>query len=99
MIESLGAGDGFRAFYTALAKKYPIRLIRIKADLETCLARVRKRDNTQHIPVSDEKVMEYNRIASQVTYDWDLEIDNSDQAEDRVVLDAIRELDTRASRA
>ena len=97
MIESLGAGEGFRAFYAALVKKYSIRLIRIKADLATCLRRVQSRNNAEHIPVSDDKVMEYNRIATGVTYDWDLEIDNNGPAEDGDILRAIQGLDKSAS--
>lgn len=97
MIESLGVGEGFRAFFAALAKKYSIRLIRIKADLATCLTRVQSRNNAEHIPVSDDKVIEYNRIAAGVTYDWDLEIDNNGPAEDGDILSAILELDKRAS--
>ncbi len=98
MIESLGAGEGFRGFLAALSAKYPIRLIRVTADLVTCLERVRSRDNTEHIPVSDDKVMEYNRIAAGVTYDWDLEIDNGGPAEEGEILRAIWELDARAGR-
>jgi shikimate kinase len=97
MIESLGAGEGFRAFYASLAKKYSIRLIRIKADLATCLRRVQNRNKTDHMPVSDDQVMEYNRIAAGVTYDWDLEIDNHGPAENEAILSAIMELDKRLS--
>ena len=97
MIESLGVGEGFRTFFAALAKKYSIRLIRIKADLATCLARVQNRNNAEHIPVSDDKIMEYNQIAAGVTYEWDLEIDNNGPAEDEDILSAILELDKRVS--
>lgn len=96
MIESLGAGDGFRAFFASLSRKYSIRLIRVTADLATCLDRVQRRDSADHIPVSDEKVMEYNRIAAAVAYDWDLVIDNGGPARDTDILDAIRELDAKA---
>lgn len=77
MIESLGAGEGFQGFYRSLAAKYPIKLIRVYADLDTCLARVQTRSKEHHIPVSDDKVAEYNRIAAAVVYDWDAEIDNN----------------------
>lgn len=97
MIESLGVGEGFASLFAALAKKYPIRLIRIKADLATCLARVQSRNNAEHIPVSDDKVLEYNQIAAGVTYDWDLEIDNNGPAEDAEILSAILALDRQAS--
>jgi hypothetical protein len=76
MIESLGASEDFRDFYEALSKKYPIKMIRIFADLETCFTRVKTPSNKDHIAVSDDKVLEYNKIAATVTYDWDSEIDN-----------------------
>jgi predicted ABC-type ATPase len=92
MIESLGAGEGFRGFYEALAKKYVIKMIRVFADLETCFARVKNRSSQDHIAVSDDKVWEYNKIAATVSYDWDLEIDNDKPQLDTDILTAIRSL-------
>lgn len=97
MIESLGAGEGFRGLFTALSQKYQIRLIRVIADLDTCLARVKSRSRAEHIPVSDEKVMEYNQIAAGVVFDWDLEIDNNGPAADDAVVSAIIALDANSS--
>lgn len=92
MIESLGAGAAFQQFYAALAAKYRIKLIRVYADLDTCLARVKSRDSADHIAVSDDKVAEYNAIAATVRYDWDLEINNDPPASDADILAAIRSL-------
>ncbi|HTP07572.1 MAG TPA: shikimate kinase [Anaerolineae bacterium] len=90
MIESLGVGDGFRGLYESLVQKYKIKLIHIDVDLETCLARVKRRNQAEHIAVSDDQVMEYNRIAAKVKHDWDLEIDNSQPAADAEILAAIQ---------
>ncbi len=92
MIESLGAGDGFRRFYSALASKYSIKMVHVWADLDTCMARVRSRSSHDHIAVSDDKVQEYNRIAADVTFDWDLEIDNTGPKPDADIVAAIRSL-------
>ena len=92
MIENLGAGDGFRHFYASLNKKYIIKLIRVLTDLNICLSRVMMRNNENHIPVSDEKVIEYNKIASQVDLDWDVEIDNNGPASESKILFAIKSL-------
>jgi shikimate kinase len=92
MIESLGAGEDFQNFYRLLAARYAIKMIRVYADIDTCLERVRARSRTDHIAVSDEKVAEYNRIAAGVTYDWALEIDNNQPAPDEAILTAIRHL-------
>jgi len=92
MTESLGIGQGFGKFHASLAEKYSIKMIRVYADLETCLARVKTRNNAEHIPVSDDKVEEFNKIASAVTYDWDLEIDNNDLVPDKDILNAIQSI-------
>jgi hypothetical protein len=67
-------------------------MIRVYADLNTCLQRVRTRSSADHIPVSDDKVAEYNRIAAEVTYPWALEIDNNQPAPDDAILASIRRL-------
>ncbi len=92
MIESLGAGEEFGKFRANLEKKYTLKMIRVYTDLETCLARVKSRDRTAHIPVSDEKVEQYNRIAATVFFDWDLEINNNAPATDEEILTAIQTL-------
>lgn len=92
MIENLGAGEGFHQFYASLNKKYHIKLIRVFTDLDICLNRVIRRDNENHIPISDDKVIEYNKIASQVGLDWNLEIDNNGPASDSEILMAIKSL-------
>ncbi|MCW8129725.1 MAG: shikimate kinase [Planctomycetota bacterium] len=88
MIESLGAGEGFRGFHAALAAKYLIKMIRVFADLDTCLRRVQTRSRADLIPVSDEKVVEYNKVASQVVYDWAFELDNTAPLNDGEILAA-----------
>ena len=42
MIESLGIGEGFVEFHASLAEKYPIKMIRVYADLATCFTRVKQ---------------------------------------------------------
>jgi shikimate kinase len=86
VIESLGAGDGFNGLHASLKEKYDIKLIKVETDLDECLRRVRERDSADHIPVSDEKVREYNRIAAGVEYPWDAVIDNNGPATDEEIL-------------
>lgn len=80
MIESLGAGDGFRDMLAGLERKYEVRMIKVETDLTECLKRVKTRDQRDHIPVSDEKVAEYNDIAANVEYDWYARINNNGPA-------------------
>lgn len=89
MIESLGAGDAFRDFDATLSTTYVIKKVRVLAALDTCLERVRTRCAIDHIPVSDDKVVEYNRIAAQVVHDWAGQIDNNGPATAAEILNAI----------
>jgi hypothetical protein len=91
MIESLGVGEGFTKFHASLAEKYSIKLIRVYADLETCFARVKTRNNAEYIAVSDDKVTEFNKIAATVTYNWDLEF-NNEFAVDEDIIRAIQSI-------
>ena len=90
MIESLGVGEGFLRLYGTLQKIYPIKMIRVYADPDTCLTRVRSRNGVDQIAVSDNKVIEYNKIAAAVTFAWDLEINNDHSASDADILAAFQ---------
>ena len=92
MIESLGIGEGFARFHAYLAEKYSIKMIRVYADLETCFTRVKTRNNAEHIAVSDDKIAEFNQLASAVTYNWNLDINNNDAISDKDILDAIQSI-------
>ncbi len=92
IIENLGAGSDFQSFLYSLKSKYEIKMIRVFADLNKCLGRVKNRSNKDHIPISDEKVEEYNKIAANVAFDWSLEIDNNGPATDVEILSFFRNL-------
>lgn len=92
MVESLGAGAEFQKFFLSLKAKYDVRMVRVYADPDACLNRVRTRCNSDHIAVSDDKVEKYNRIASQVEFDWALEIDNNGPASPAEILKAFKNL-------
>ncbi len=95
IIESTGASDAFPAFLHALRSRYEVMLVSIRTPLERCLERVRSRDQTAHIPVSDDRVAEINERAAVVRLPWDLEIDNSGPASSNVILDHVRRLLSR----
>ena len=94
MIESLGAGEEFRNFYASLAEKYSVKMIRVYANLDTCFARVKRRNNAEHIAVSDEKVVEFNKIAATVKYKWSLEINNETPASESDIIHAIQSINS-----
>lgn len=91
-IESTAASEAFPAFLRALCSRYEVLLVSIRAPPDLCLERVRSRDQTAHIPVSDDRVSEINSRAEKVRMGWDLEIDNGGPASVEVILDAFRGL-------
>lgn len=92
MIESLGAGSAFDRFHASLMGKYNVKRIKVATDLAECLKRVKNRNNSHHIPVSDEKVEEYNRIVAGVHHEWDAIIDNNALVTDEEILKVIESL-------
>ncbi len=92
MVEHLGVGNEFHRYLQTLRGKYRVKMIHVFADPALCLERVLNRDSRRHIPVSDDRVAEYNRLALQVTFDWDLEIDNNGPASEENILSSIRRL-------
>lgn len=93
MIESLGAGEGFAWLHKSLKNKYQIKFIKVESALDKCLERVRNRESTTHIPISADKVEEYNKIAAQVSYNWNLVIDNNSPASDLEIIQAIQAIE------
>lgn len=92
MIESLGGTPGFKRLLANLSAKYCVKLVRVLASPEICLSRVRTRSKEEHIPVSDNQVVKYNIMASQVVMDWDAEIDNNGPALTEDILQTIQNL-------
>jgi shikimate kinase len=91
-IESTGASEAFPAFLQALRSRYAVKLVAVRAPLDRCLERVRSRDQSVHIAVSDERVTEINARAGEVRLAWDLEIDNGGPASAEAILAQVRPL-------
>lgn len=89
-IESTGTARTLPELLAALRRRFEVRLIRVRSPLDVCLERIRSRDASLHIPVSDDRVMEINEIAARVELPWDLEIDNSDLQEEAAIVQAVR---------
>ncbi len=92
LIESTGTYPHFGHILAGYRKKYEVKLIRVRVPLEQCLERVNTRDPRDHIPVSDDRLLEINQIANRVELDWDLELDNGRELDRSVVLQKVRPL-------
>lgn len=87
IMESTGLTDEFMKMLESLKKDFSVKLIRIHAEPELCLKRVRERDNKDHINVSDSDVEKINEQAKKVNFDYDLVIDNNSDTKN----DALKE--------
>ncbi|MBE9512019.1 MAG: shikimate kinase [Bacteroidetes bacterium] len=85
IIESTAAHEEFHNFLARLRKKYNIKLVKISAPLDLCLNRTISRDQTIHIPVSDNRVEEINRKAFSVDLPFDLVIENDKRTDKEIV--------------
>jgi GNAT superfamily N-acetyltransferase len=91
-LESTGTAAYFPVFLERLERSYRVLLVRVLAPPDVCAIRVRTRDNASHIPISDERVREINRIAETVSLPWDLEVDNADPAHQAAAVTAVADL-------
>lgn len=91
-IETTGTAGYFPEFLRRLRAGYHLHLIRVVASEEECLARVQRRDLKDHIPVSDERVREINRVASTVSLAWDMEVENSGEEGVDMAVAAVAEM-------
>jgi shikimate kinase len=88
-IESTGATNYFKTFLDQLKAKYHVKLVKIRASPETCRKRVKSRDPSTHIPVSDDRLEQINREALKVEMKYDLIIDN-EKTSDNEILDKFK---------
>jgi hypothetical protein len=88
-LESTGTAGYFGEFLDRLRSAYRVHLVHVRASPDLCLERVRARDGANHIPVSDERLREINRVAATVSLPWDLEVNNADAADQSAAVVAI----------
>ncbi|HON79836.1 MAG TPA: hypothetical protein PK544_15185 [Spirochaetota bacterium] len=85
VIESLGITPHFPSFLDNLQLMAEVFLIKIVADLNVCLERVKMRDQSIHIPISDDTIKEINKRVHQLTMDYSFEIINNDLDEEDII--------------
>jgi shikimate kinase len=96
VIESLGIGTQFGELLTTLQELGKTVLIKIVAEEYICLERIKKRDQSIHIAVSDNKVLEINEEARKVSLPFDFKIQNDHQKKEDII-DKLRSVVTKAS--
>ncbi len=84
-IESTGTTEYFNPFLKRLKNKYNLKLIKIETSFSTCLKRVKSRDASVHIPVSDDLIEQVNLEASTVDLEFDAVIENEKSTENEIL--------------
>lgn len=85
-IESTGASKYFKPFLRELGKKYDLKLVKIEASPEKCLRRIKSRDPSIHISVSDDIIKQVNRAAEKVDLEYDTVIENENSSDDEILM-------------
>lgn len=89
-IESTGLTDEFRNMLESLRKDFSVKLIKIEAESELCLKRVKERDNKEHINVSYSDVEKINKLAIKVNFNYDLVMDNNSKTNEEIIKDLLK---------
>ena len=84
-IESTGIAVQFETMVSNLKKDFIVKLIKISTDPELCYRRVKNRDQSDHISISDDQLLEINKLAAKVSLDYDLIIHNNNQMDEDII--------------
>ena len=85
IVESTAASTEFHNLLSRLKANYEVKLIQIIAPLDLCLERIKKRDQSIHIAVSEAQIEEINRISSSADLPFDLTIKNDKTTDDEII--------------
>lgn len=86
VLEVTGVAPQLPKLLKTLQSRHTVKFVKVSASLETCLQRTKERDTSQHIPVSEDRINEINRLASAVEYPWDMMIQNDPFKTDEEIL-------------
>lgn len=84
IIESTGLTEAFDGMLARLEQDFTVNLVRVRAGAETCLRRVKERDQSLHVDVSDAHVQQIDDMVAAKSWPFKGEIDN--QAADESAL-------------
>ena len=79
VFESTGLSSSFDSMLKSLRHDYKVVTIRINTDLDICLQRIRSRDQSIHINISDEQVGEINTAITSKNLKTEFTINNNNK--------------------
>jgi shikimate kinase len=85
IIESTGIANQFSEMVSRLKNDYFVKLIKVEADPNLCLKRIKSRDQSKHISVSDDKINLINNQALSLSLRFDLTLNNNSTADEELV--------------
>jgi len=88
-VETTGASPDILNDLLRLGTRHGLVSVRIRASLETCLARIEARDPTHQIPMDREMIRKVHVLGENLAMDFDVTIDN-EGADESEVVDRIR---------
>lgn len=88
--ESTGASRYFPWLVSQLGQSATVLPVRVSADDTQCLDRIHHRDARIHIPVSDDRILQINRLAMAVDLPWAAAIDNGGPLDPKSIAGLIR---------
>ena len=91
VFESTGLTEHFDLMFDRLSTDFALTTIRVKADSDRCLNRVKTRDQEIHVAASDEQVRQINQAVNEMNKPTDFEIENDDKSVPDL-LDELREI-------
>ncbi|MCP5051194.1 MAG: ATP-binding protein [bacterium] len=89
LFEATGTTDYFNHLLERLESRYAVKPSRIHAPLELCFQRVRQRDASIHLPISEELIHQVNRLSQAAVFDYVLSIDN-ETSSDAEIINAVK---------
>lgn len=76
LMETTGASEETAWFLDKLRSRYDVRLIRIRSGAETCTRRIKSRNQTRQIAVSEDLIREMHARSEALQLPWDADLDN-----------------------
>jgi predicted kinase len=85
IIESTGTSEHFFNFLDNLRSLYEVKLVKIVASPDVCVNRIRFRNSSLHVPVSDDMLSLINQAALKTDLMYDLIIDNEKSSDEMII--------------
>jgi shikimate kinase len=77
VFESTGLSEYFDVMLANLQSEYKVTTIKVNADMDICIERIRTRDQSIHVDVSDEQINKINKAVLIKDLKTDFSIENS----------------------